>query len=411
MYNKETNNWFQENFNKPLTKTQQNNLKKIYKPPMTIRQLYDLYNEKYDRIYKIQIEGWMKINRPPKKLTENEKKVLEDLYYKQHNYFGIQKLYTLAKQIIPITRIKVKEWLQQQKTYQLHKPINFKIRNTKSFKSLSSSTLAIDLIDMSSKQYKNYNYILTCIDIFSKYTYLFPISQKKPENIEKCLQEILKEHKFKVILTDNGTEFKIKIPNIKIIKTQTYNPTNNAIVERMNRNVRDLLRRFFENNTNWVQALPKFSHNLNNTYQSTIKDTPYNVFKTYNEEELKNLRERLQKSFNKKKILKDEKVLNLGDNVRVINKIKLKTKDKHLPNWSLETFIIYKIIQPKDNILARYKLINTTTGKIEIGTFNTSQLQVIKGILNAPEISKENFTNKEVKDLNRIKKPINKKRK
>ena len=73
--------------------------------------------------------------------------------------------------------------------------------------------------------------------------------------------------------------------------------------------------------------------------------------------------------------------------------------------------MIYKIIQPKDNILARYKLINTTNGTIEIGTFNTSQLQVIKGILNAPEISKENFTNKEVKDLNRIKQPINKKRK
>ena len=51
MYNKETNNWFQEHFNKPLTKTQQNNLKKLYKPPMTIRKLYDLQNYSTKRQY------------------------------------------------------------------------------------------------------------------------------------------------------------------------------------------------------------------------------------------------------------------------------------------------------------------------------------------------------------------------
>jgi len=145
---KKKKEWYDDKFNKPLTEIQQSNLKSIYKPPMTIKQLYDLYNEMFDRVYMIQIRKWLKINRPPKELTDNEKKVLEDLYYKQHNCFGIQKLYTLAKEIIPIiTRKKVREWLQQQKIYQLHKPINFKVRNTKSFKSLSSSTLAIDLID------------------------------------------------------------------------------------------------------------------------------------------------------------------------------------------------------------------------------------------------------------------------
>lgn len=134
MDKEEKNKWYIKKFNKPLTKIQESNLKSIYKPPMTIKNLYDIYNKMFDRIYTIQIREWLKINRPPKELTDNERKVLEKLYYEEHNYFGIQKLYTLAKQKMPITRKKVREWLQLQKNYQLHKPINFKVRNTKSFK-------------------------------------------------------------------------------------------------------------------------------------------------------------------------------------------------------------------------------------------------------------------------------------
>jgi hypothetical protein len=398
-----------------LTRIEQKNLKSIYKYPMGILKLYRLYNEKFNGITRVKIEEWLKNHRPPKQLSENQKKVLERLYYEEHNYLGIQKLYTLAKNIIPITRIKVKEWIQQQKAYQLHKPINFKVRNTKSFKSLSSSTLAIDLIDMTNREINNYKYILTCIDIFSKYTYLFPITQKKPENIEKALAEILKDYPFKVIITDNGTEFQIKKLGgvVKIIKTQTYNPTNNAIVERQNRNVRDLLRRYFESdNTNWVKILPKFAKNINNTYHRTIKDTPYNVFKNYNEEQLEELRERLKKSFEKNKLLVKEKIYKVNDNVRIINRLKQKTKDKHLPNWSTDTYIIYKVIPANENVLTRYKLINTRTGEIEKGTFNGSQLQVIKGILNSPpkKTKQENFRNKEIRELERIKAPENEKR-
>ena len=37
--------WYNEKFNKPLTEIQQSNLKSIYKPPTTIKQLYDIYND------------------------------------------------------------------------------------------------------------------------------------------------------------------------------------------------------------------------------------------------------------------------------------------------------------------------------------------------------------------------------
>ena len=73
----------------------------------------------------------------------------------------------------------------------------------------------------------------------------------------------------------------------------------------MNRNVRNLLRHYFETeNKDWVKVLPTLQKNINNTYRRTIKDTPFNVFKKYNEEELEKLKERLQKNFEKNKLFK-----------------------------------------------------------------------------------------------------------
>lgn len=100
---------------------------------------------------------------------------------------------------------------------------------------------------------------------------------------------------------------------------------------------------------------------------------------------MEKLKERLQKNFEKNKLLGKETIYKVNDNVRVINKVKQKTKDKHLPNWSKDTYVIYKVIPANENVLTRYKLINTSNNKIEVGTFNGSQLQLIKGILHPPK--------------------------
>jgi hypothetical protein len=48
-------------------------------------------------------------------------------------------------------------------------------------------------------------------------------------------------------------------------------------------------------------------------------------------------------------------------------------------------------------VLTRYKLVNTRTAIIEVGTFNGSELQLIKGILNSPDMKEGIFKNREVK--------------
>ena len=69
----------------------------------------------------------------------------------------------------------------------------------------------IDLITMIkySKQNKNYKYILTVIDFFSKFSWCYPLKSKKSEEIINSFKDIFKKSKRKPtrIQSDEGTEF------------------------------------------------------------------------------------------------------------------------------------------------------------------------------------------------------------
>ena len=58
-----------------------------------------------------------------------------------------------------------------------------------------------------SKINKGYRYLLTCIDIFSKYAFAIPLKDKKGITIKNALQKIFNKRKPKFLWTDNGKEF------------------------------------------------------------------------------------------------------------------------------------------------------------------------------------------------------------
>ena len=51
-----------------------------------------------------------------------------------------------------------------------------------------------------SKINKGHKYILTNIDIFSKYAYAYPIKSKKIQDIKPCFEKILKKKQTKIYL-------------------------------------------------------------------------------------------------------------------------------------------------------------------------------------------------------------------
>ena len=68
---------------------------------------------------------------------------------------------------------------------------------------------AADLVEMQkfAKLNKGYRYLITCIDIFSKCSWVIPLKDKRGITIKNALEKIFNERKPKFLWTDRGTEF------------------------------------------------------------------------------------------------------------------------------------------------------------------------------------------------------------
>ena len=169
---------------------------------------------------------------------------------------------------------------------ELHKPRKINFERRKVISNNIDHIWGIDLITMIkySKQNKNYKYILTVIDFFSKYSWCYPLKTKKSEEIINSFYDIFKKSKRKpsMIQSDEGTEFTNN-------QTQTFFKNNNikwyhtynrdikcSICERYNRTILNKIYKNFtlNNNTIWINDLDKLVNEYNNSYHRSIKMKP-----------------------------------------------------------------------------------------------------------------------------------------
>jgi transposase InsO family protein len=88
------------------------------------------------------------------------------------------------------------------------------------------------------------------------------------------------------ILSDNGGEFQgeldewLKEQGIAHTYTQSHSPRQNAICERVNKDIQKLIRVLFvhTNSTRWVPHLPEIEKAKNSMYNSSIKAAPDEVW-------------------------------------------------------------------------------------------------------------------------------------
>ena len=142
---------------------------------------------------------------------------------------------------------------------ELNKPVINKFPRKKIIVNYIDEIHSCDLVDMVkySIMNKGYKYIFTNIDIFSKYTWSFPITSKKISDIKPCFQKIFKERKPKFIWRDKESSFFSKEMlkffedhNIKIYYTNSNLKT--VVIERFNRSLRELMMKEFVRNNNKV---------------------------------------------------------------------------------------------------------------------------------------------------------------
>ena len=193
----------------------------------------------------------------------------------------------------------------------------------------------------------------------------------------QSFRSIFKKGKPKKLWVDKGKEYYNKnmldlLANNNIEIYSTENEEKSSVCERWNRTIKEKMYKRFtmQNNTVYIEILPKILASYNNSKNRSIGMTPNQARKPQNYGKVYfNLYGDLTESHESHESQKP--TFKIGDTVR-ISKYKRKTFDKgYTPNWTEEVFVISEI-QPTDPITYKIKDLN---GEEIKGTFYREELQ------------------------------------
>ena len=278
----------------------------------------------------------------------NHTELLNDLYYKQHNYDGLEILYKKAKLIDnTIKKEFIKDWLNKQQNKQITT-----IKTTKkAFLPIYSETQYSFQLDLTffpryKKQNQNYYVLFTAITINTRYAYAYYGKEKDMNTILDMLKAMEKKTVINAITCDEGTEFNNKIfkkycddndIELYLIKDDSHKL---GIINRFHRTIKDKLTKYFIANdtVKWIDVIDKIIYNYNHTINKGIGIEPFKV-NNFIEHEIILWKRKQTEMFNDKY----EEFL-IGDKVRIINK-KVLFNDKMLPNYSSTVFTVKKVLK------------------------------------------------------------------
>lgn len=277
-------------------------------------------------------------------------------YHGPSAYSSVQRLYKYARRIKPQIRIKdVEKWLRSQDAYTLHRPANRRLRaEPRVYVKGIDRQWAMDLCDMTKIERFNENmkYILTCIDVFSKFAWAVPLKNKSATAVSDAFRTILGEtnRRPRRIETDKGKEFynvqfRRVCNDIGAHHFSSNSRHKSAVVERFNRTLKEILYKMFTHNrnVNWVNNLSSALTIYNNRYHRSIKMAPSEVNAGNQAQVYNNL-------FAKKP--RQGKIYEKGQLVR-ISKIKMTFEKGYLPRYTEEVFRISEVHLGRPN---RYTL-------------------------------------------------------
>ena len=259
-------------------------------------------------------------------LSDDEFDINQELRELYHNpavgYRGAEHLYKTAKEEgLDVSRTEVRNFLRTQDTYTRNFP---KGQKRKKFKPTIVGSLRqqlqMDLVDITDSRKANNDgnrYTLTSIEILSRYAFTAYQKRKSGEDTLVSVKKVLDKFKERfgkypdVIQFDDGAEFKnpqvnkllneLEIKSFStLIKRTGWHPTQKkksdgtreiiygpytlfqrkaAIVERLNRTLKNIMWRYFhEHKTEqWIHILDDITHNYNNSVNRSIKMKPNQV--------------------------------------------------------------------------------------------------------------------------------------
>ena len=288
-------------------------------------------------------------------MARKKKRTLEDTFnQKYYNTKDSTLAYTgdaekFSKQF-PKSK-QAKDWLQNEETYSLHKPVRKKgIGGNKTIASSVDSQWQADLADMSnvSKHNDGHRFLLTVVDVLSRHGWAVPVKNKYGKTVVDALEGIFlssgrsPKH---YLHTDQGREFfnkemKTLSEKYKFRHFHSYSDNKAALVERFNRTLKSYMYRYFtyKQTYRYIDVLPSLVDGYNRRKHSAHGMAPIKVT-TENQDEVFGTLYPMLTAKQTKKVTKDLKQFQVGDHVR-ISKWKHVFEKGYLPNWTTEIFVI-----------------------------------------------------------------------
>jgi hypothetical protein len=305
--------------------------------------------------------------------------ILEEIYNdasQPGSLSGLENFYRVLKsKKIKIKRPELKNWFSTQNVYTRHKPIVKQFPRNQVITRGIDDLWQIDLADLQkiSKFNDNNRYLVTCIDVFSKFAWVVPIKNKKSDTVLEAFKFIVNSsgRKPNFLQSDQGTEFlnskfKEYLSEIDVGFYYVNSELKASVIERFNRTIKEKIYKYFtlKNTERYIDILDTLIQTYNNSYHRSIKTLPSKV----NKENEKTIHQILYKKDSRDKVFNFE----VGQTVRI-------TKYKHIfekgytPKWTDEIFKVkYQI--PRDPVV--YKIEDLNNEEIE-GVFYEPELQKV----------------------------------
>ena len=273
------------------------------------------------------------------------------------------------------TKKEVKQWLQSQDPYTLHKPTRRRFPRRKVVVYGIDHQWQADLVDVAKLASYNdgYRYLLTCIDVLSRYAWVVPLKDKTGKSLVAAFTVIFKSGRRPIRLqTDKGTEFTNRVFQKFLRESDvhfftTHNEeTKASIVERFNRTLKTKMWKYFTHRETltYLDALNDMVESYNRTVHRSIGMPPAEVTWANQTTVSKRLYGKTGSSPKCK--------FDLGDRVRLV-KSKRTFKKGYLPNWTEELFTVVRCIETVPPVY----VVKDDHGDILEGTFYAEELQKV----------------------------------
>ena len=208
---------------------------------------------------------------------------------------GVEQLYKSARerQLPGLTRNAVEEFLNGVPAYSLHRVARKKFPRLRTYAQGIDDQWQADLVDMGvqfARANRGMRYLLTCIDVFSKYAWVVPVKQKSSQAMKMAFEELFKQATGRVphrLQTDKGKEFlngpvqRLLSEDFKVHHYYSWSDKKAAIVERFNRTLKEHMWRYFtqEQTNRYLEVLPKLVNAYNHRVHRSIGMSPHDVRK------------------------------------------------------------------------------------------------------------------------------------